>query len=65
MRNRRPLVFVTVLGLSVSAPLFAHHGSTTLYEDSTTTLGGTVKTWYWANPHVLLAITVTRDDGQA
>ncbi len=65
MRNRLPMVFAMVLGLSVSVPLLAHHGSTTLYTDRTVTLEGTVKTWYWANPHVLLAITVTEDDGQA
>ena len=65
MGNRPPSMFMMVLGLSVSAPLLAHHGSTALYEDSTTTLEGTVKTWYWANPHVLLAITVMNDDGQA
>jgi hypothetical protein len=59
------MVFATVLGLSISAPLSAHHGSATLYTDTTTTLEGTVKTWYWANPHVLLAITVTGDDGQS
>ena len=65
MRNRLPMLSSIVLGLAVSAPLFAHHGSTNLYTDTTVTLQGTVKTWYWANPHVLLAITVTGDDGQA
>jgi hypothetical protein len=54
-----------VLGIAVSAPLIAHHGGTTLYTDSTVTLEGTVKIWYWANPHVLLTVTVTGDDGQA
>lgn len=64
MRNRLAMVFAVVLGFSVSAPLFAHHGGTTLYTDRTARLEGTVKTWYWANPHVLLAITVTGDDDQ-
>ena len=65
MRNRLAMVFAVVLGLSVSAPLFAHHGGTTLYTDRTITLEGTVKIWHWSNPHVLLRITVMGDDGQA
>lgn len=64
MRNRLAMVFAVVLGLAVSGSLFAHHGGTTLYTDRTVTLEGTVKTWYWANPHVLLAVTVTGDDDQ-
>ena len=65
MRNRLAMVFAVVVGLSASAPLVAHHGGTTLYTDMTVTLEGTVKIWYWSNPHVLLTITVTGDDGQA
>ena len=65
MRNRLAMVFAVVVGLSVSAPLFAHHGGATLYTDRTVTLTGTVKTWYWSNPHCLLTITVTGDDGEA
>ncbi len=65
MRNRLAMVFAVVVGLSVSAPLFAHHGGATLYTDRTVTLTGTVKTWYWSNPHVLLSITVKGDDGEA
>ena len=65
MRNRLAMVFAVVVGLSVSAPLFAHHGGATLYTDRTVTLKGTVKTWYWSNPHVLLSITVKGDDGTA
>lgn len=63
MRNRVAMVFAVVVGLSVSAPLFAHHGGQTLFADSRVTLTGTVKIWYWSNPHCLLTITVTGDDG--
>ncbi len=63
MRNRLAMVFAVVVGLSV--PLFAHHGGTTLYTDRTVTLKGTVKIWHWSNPHCLLTITVTGDDGEA
>jgi hypothetical protein len=59
------MVFAVVVGLSVSAPVFAHHGGATLYTDRTVTLKGTVKTWYWSNPHCLLTITVKGDDGKA
>ena len=65
MRNRSALLLAAVLGLSVSAALRAHHGGTTIYADELISMQGTVKTWYWANPHVLLAITVTGENGQA
>jgi hypothetical protein len=64
MRNRLAIVFAVVVGLSVSAPLFAHHGGATLYADRTVTLKGTVTTWYWSNPHCLLKIAVKGDDGK-
>lgn len=63
--NKRLTIVSTVLGLVVSAPLFAHHGGVTLYSDQTVSMQGVVKVWYWANPHVLLSITVTGDDGRA
>ena len=46
MKNRLAMVFAVVVGLSVSAPLFAHHGGASIYTDRTVTLKGTVKTWY-------------------
>ncbi len=63
MRSRVAMVFALVAGLSVSAPLLAHHGGSTIYSDRTATLEGTVKVWYWSNPHCLLTITVEQDDG--
>jgi Family of unknown function (DUF6152) len=64
MKNRLALVFALLVGLSVSAPLFAHHGGATLYTDRTVTLKGTVTTWYWSNPHCLLKVAVKGDDGK-
>jgi hypothetical protein len=64
MRNTLAIVFAVVIGLSVSAPLFAHHGGASIYTDRTVTLKGTVKTWYWSNPHCLLKMTVKGDDGK-
>jgi hypothetical protein len=64
MKNRLAIIFAVAMGLSVSAPLFAHHGGATLYTDRTVTLKGTVTTWYWSNPHCLLKINVKGDDGK-
>jgi hypothetical protein len=64
MRSKLVIVFAMAVGLSISAPLFAHHGGATLYTDKMTTLKGTVKTWLWSNPHCLLTIEVKGDDGK-
>ena len=64
MKNTLAIVLAVVVGLSVSAPLFAHHGGASIYTDRTVTLKGTVKIWYWSNPHCLLRIAVTGDDGK-
>jgi len=64
MRNRLAVVFALVVGVLVSAPLFAHHGGTTLYTDRMVTLKATVDTWYWSNPHCLLKAEVKGDDGK-
>jgi len=52
------------VGLSISVPLFAHHGGSNLYTDRTITLKGTVKNWLWSNPHCLLTLDVKGQDGQ-
>lgn len=64
MKNTLAIVFALVVGLSVSAPLLAHHGGASIYTDRTVTLKGTVKSWYWSNPHCLLTVTVKGDDGK-
>ena len=64
MKNTLAIIFAVVIGLSVSAPLFAHHGGASIYTDRTVTLKGTVKTWFWSNPHCLLKIAVKGDDGK-
>jgi hypothetical protein len=64
MKNRLVIMLVLVLGFAVSAPLFAHHGGATLYNDRILTLKGTVKSWLWSNPHCLLTIEVKGDDGK-
>src|SRR5258705_12233051 len=64
MRNRLVLVFTAAVGLLASVPLVAHHTGTTLYTDKTVTMKGIVKSWLWSNPHCLLRIDVTGEDGQ-
>jgi len=64
VRNKLVIIFAVAIGLSISVPLFAHHGGTNLYTDRTVTLKGTVKNWLWSNPHCLLTIDVKGQDGQ-
>src|SRR4051812_39929971 len=64
MGTKLTVVFAVLVGLSFSAPVFAHHGGATLYSDKTVTVKGTVNTWYWSNPHCLLKLDVKGDDGQ-
>jgi hypothetical protein len=64
MKNRLAIFFSLAALISISAPLFAHHGGATLYTDRTVTLKGTVVKWFWSNPHCLLTLDVKGDDGQ-
>jgi hypothetical protein len=64
VRNKLVIILAVVAGLSISVPLFAHHGATSLYTDRQVTIKGTVKNWLWSNPHCLLTIDVKGDDGQ-
>ena len=65
MRNWLVIVFTAAVGLLTSVPLVAHHTGTTLYTDKTVTVKGIVKSWLWSNPHCLLKLDVTGEDGQA
>ena len=60
-----PVVVVTlVVGLVFPLPLFAHHGSAAFDTGKKVTLKGTVKEWVYSNPHCLLRLDVTGEDGQ-
>jgi hypothetical protein len=63
MSGKAIVVLTVALGLSISAPLFAHHG-TAAFEAKKLTLKGTVTEWYWSNPHCLLQFDVKGDDGK-
>lgn len=52
-----------LIAVFTSAPLFAHHGGTSLYDMSKeVTVNGTVTEFLWTNPHV--EITIGAKDGK-
>jgi hypothetical protein len=63
MRTTLIVALIAYAGLSVPAPLAAHHTGATIYSEDTITLKGTVKAWLWSNPHCLLTLDVTGEDG--
>ena len=66
MRMRATSVFALAVGLlSVSMPLFAHHGTAVFDTDKTLTLKGSVTEWDWSNPHCLLQFDVKNESGQS
>ena len=60
----RIISFVAVGLLTVSIPLFAHHGYASYDTEKKVTLKGTVTRWLWSNPHCLLMLDVTDDTGR-
>lgn len=66
MKNRLLMILAmaTAVGVVASIPAAAHHGAATLYNDRTVTMKGTVKSWFWSNPHCLLTLDVKGDDGK-
>ena len=59
--------FVVLIGaavlLVVSGPLFAHHGRSNYDVTSTATVKGTVTEFQWVNPHALILLDVTNENG--
>src|SRR6266566_7210934 len=65
MRSKVLAAVVLAIGMvSVSVPLFAHHGTAAFENDKKVTLKGTVTEWLWSNPHCLLQFHVKGDDGK-
>ena len=56
------VLVLTVAALTMSAPLFAHHGNAS-YDQKDVTIKGTVTAWLWTNPHSFLKLDVTDDKG--
>ena len=49
--------------LTLSVPLFAHHGAASYDPSKTVTVTGTVTEYIWANPHVFLKLDTKDDSG--
>ena len=65
MRRGAILLLAAVLGLlSVSRPVWAHHGAAAFDTEHKITVKATVTEWIWSNPHCLLQFDVKNPDGQ-
>ena len=63
MKTVRAISFVVVAALTVSIPVFGHHGYAAYDTDRKVTLKGTVTRWIWSNPHCLLQLDVADESG--
>ena len=67
MRKRLVAVFAVAMALgllTMSIPLFAHHGNAVFDIGKKLVLKGTVTEWFWANPHCFLSFDVKDENGQ-
>jgi Family of unknown function (DUF6152) len=60
---RMKLVTIFLGLLTVSFPLFAHHGAAAYDTAKKITAKGTVTEWFWANPHCFLRFDAKDDKG--
>jgi hypothetical protein len=61
--KRLVVVVMAVALLSVSAPVFAHHGGAQYDLQHTIALTGTVTGFVWSNPHCILSFDSKDDKG--
>jgi hypothetical protein len=59
----RTISLALVSLLTVSVPLFAHHGGASYDTTKTVTVKGTVIDYVWANPHVFVKLDAKDDSG--
>ena len=64
MRSRLVIVPAMAAWFLISVPLAAHHTGATVLSETTITLKGTVEGWLWSNPHCLLTLDSTGEDGE-
>ena len=62
MKNKFLTIFLGLLTISV--PLFAHHGAAAYDTTKKITVKATVTEWFWANPHCFIQMDVKDDQGQ-
>jgi hypothetical protein len=63
--NRFWPAFILAAAVSAVAPASAHHSFAMFEPTKTLTFKGTVKTFQWTNPHVILWVLVQPDGGGA
>ena len=59
-----PKVALAIGVLTLSTPLFAHHGAAAFDGGKRLELKGTVTEWVWANPHCWLKFDVKDESGK-
>src|SRR5262245_28179773 len=65
MTNRYAQTLVTIAAVgSISAAVLAHHGDSGRYEETLTTVTGTVSELQLINPHSVLILDVTDESGK-
>jgi hypothetical protein len=64
MKSKVRIILFAVAGLlTVSLPLFAHHGNASYDATKWITVKGTVTGYIWANPHVFVKLDASDDSG--
>jgi heme/copper-type cytochrome/quinol oxidase subunit 2 len=65
MTNKLTTISLMAIGLlTISVPVFAHHGTAAFNTEKTITMKATVTQWYWANPHCFLRFDYQNDKGE-
>jgi hypothetical protein len=63
--NTQPLLIAAILALLAAPTLFAHHGTAGTYDSrKVLKVSGTVKAFYWRNPHCALVLTGKDESGK-
>jgi len=63
--KRLAFFLVTVFcGVSISAPLYAHHGEANYNTDNIVSVQGTVTEFQFVNPHVQISLDAKNDKGE-
>jgi hypothetical protein len=65
MKNKRLALLLGTMGLLLfCGPVLAHHGRSNYDVTNTATVKGVVTQFDWVNPHALIHLDVTGDDGK-
>ncbi|HEY4369824.1 MAG TPA: DUF6152 family protein [Steroidobacteraceae bacterium] len=62
LRLAFPTELLLVVTLFLALPALAHHSYAALDDTRIRTLEGTVRTFQWSNPHVVIKVLVKLDD---